>query len=65
MSWQLDATNQKFGVAGRPTEMLVNTVYLKGTESSQLGYFNKKLIEKELARAHAKANMPVAPFHCD
>lgn len=55
VSWQLDAANQKFGVAGWSAE----TVHLSVDKLSAPGYFKKKLIKKSVR------NMPKALFLYD
>lgn len=54
VSWQLDAANQKFGVAGWSAE----TVHLSVDKLSAPGYYiKKKIIKKKLIKKSVR-NMP-------
>lgn len=60
VSWQLDAANQKFGVAGWSAE----TVHLSVDKLSAPGYLKKKKnsLRNQLGTCQ---NMPMAPFLYD
>lgn len=54
VSWQLDAANQKFGVAGWSAE----TVHLSVDKLSAPGYYKKKIIIKKKLIKKSVRNMP-------
>lgn len=64
VSWQLDAANQKFGVAGWSAE----TVHLSVDKLSAPGYYKKKKKFKKNSLRNQLGtcqNMPMAPFLYD
>lgn len=64
VSWQLDAANQKFGVAGWSAE----TVHLSVDKLSAPGYYKIIIIFKKNSLRNQLGtwqNMPMAPFLYD